>query len=105
MEPMSTTTKNTKTTKNTTTSTDNTTARPSFWASVRDDLRERREARAQRASLYRELNGYHSRTDILDLLVALDHRSQHERPRPGSGGAFRLLRSAVHQVLRPAVDQ
>jgi hypothetical protein len=92
MEPMSTTTKNTKTTK-TMTSTDNTTARPSFWASVRDDLRERREARAQRASLYRELNGYHSRTDILDLLAAAD---RHDGPQA------ELMRSILQSKLAHA---
>jgi hypothetical protein len=90
MEPMSTTTKNTKTTM---TSTDNTTARPSFWASVRDDLRERREARAQRASLYRELNGYHSRTDILDLLAAAD---RHDGPQA------ELMRSILQSKLAHA---
>lgn len=92
MEPMSTTTKNTKTTK-TMTSADNTTARPSFWASVRDDLRERREARAQRASLYRELNGYHSRADILDLLAAAD---RHDGPQA------ELMRSILQSKLAHA---
>ena len=93
MEPMSTTTKNTKTTKTTMTSADNTTARPSFWASVRDDLRERREARAQRASLYRELNGYHSRADILDLLAAAD---RHDGPQA------ELMRSILQSKLAHA---
>ena len=61
----------------TTTTPTTTTERTGFWASVRDDLRERREARAIRAQMFRELEGYQSRGDILDLLAAAD---RHEGP-------------------------
>ena len=39
----------------TTTTPTTTTERSGFWASVRDDLRERREARAIRAQMFRDL--------------------------------------------------
>ena len=61
----------------TTTTPTTTTERSGFWASVRDDLRERREARAIRAQMFRELEGYQSRGDILDLLAAAD---RHDGP-------------------------
>ncbi|MBK6441720.1 MAG: hypothetical protein IPF90_06095 [Actinomycetales bacterium] len=97
---MSTTTRNTKSTMTSTTptstaptSTDTTDTRPGFWASVRDDLRERREARALRANLYRELDGYHSRSDILDLLAAAD---RHDGPQA------ELMRSILQSKLAHA---
>jgi hypothetical protein len=64
---MSTTTKTTATTSTST----------GFWAGVRDDLRERREARLARHHLVRDLEGYRSRSDIIDLLAAVD---RHEGP-------------------------
>jgi hypothetical protein len=57
--------------------TENTTTRTTFWAGVRDELRERREARVARHHLVRELEGYQSRGDIIDLLAAAD---RHEGP-------------------------
>lgn len=42
-----------------------------LMATVRDDLRERREARAARRSLERELATYTTTADIADLLGSL----------------------------------
>ena len=41
-------------------------------AEVRDELRERREARRTRRSLQRELAAYSTRAEIDDLLAAID---------------------------------
>ena len=62
-------------------------------AMVRDDLQERREARAARARLMRDLDGYHSRADIDDLLAAVD---RHEGPEA------ELMRTILHSKLQHA---
>jgi hypothetical protein len=43
----------------------------SLWTTVRDDLRERREARAAHRALQRELATYTTRAEVDDLLGAL----------------------------------
>lgn len=62
-------------------------------AMVRDDLQERREARTARKQLMRELDGYHSRADIDDLLAAVD---RHEGPEA------EIMRTILHSKLAHA---
>lgn len=45
-----------------------------LWTTVRDELRERREARAHEHGLRRELAGYTSPAEIEDLLATLEHQ-------------------------------
>lgn len=67
--------------------------RAGFWTTVRDDLREHRQARANRAALLRDLEGYHSRSDILDLMAAAD---RHHGPQA------ELMRDILHSKLAHA---
>ena len=41
------------------------------WASVRDELRERRQARAEYRSLERDLASYNTRAEVDDLLGSI----------------------------------
>ena len=51
----------------------NTASRPAqLWTSVRDDLRERRRARAQHRALQRELSAYTTAAEIDDLLAVIE---------------------------------
>ncbi len=43
-----------------------------LWTTVRDELRERREARAHEHALRRELSAYTSPAEIEDLLATLE---------------------------------
>ena len=45
---------------------------------VRDQIRETREARSARAALQRELSGYHSDADLNDLHAILDRYNDRE---------------------------
>ena len=45
-----------------------------LWTTVRDELRERREARAHEHALRRELSAYTSPSEIEDLLATLEHQ-------------------------------
>ncbi len=59
--------------RNTSTS-DSTTLRPRrVLAAVRDDLRERRQARRDYRALANELASYNTRSEVDDLLAALDN--------------------------------
>ena len=49
-----------------------------LWASVRDELREARAARAARKALERELSGYTTEADLNDLGAILDRHSPEE---------------------------
>lgn len=55
-----------------------------LWTTVRDELRERREARAHEHALRRELSGYCSPAEIEDLLAILDRQegegTSHDAP-------------------------
>ena len=73
--------------------TNSTTYAAKLVAMVRDDLQERREARAARARLMRDLDGYQSRVDIDDLLAAVD---RHEGPEA------ELMRTILHSKLQHA---
>ena len=44
----------------------------SLWTSVRDQIRDSREAHASRAALERELASYNSESDLDDLHAILD---------------------------------
>jgi hypothetical protein len=60
--------------RNTSTTTDSTTRRPrQVLAAVRDELRERREARRAYRDLARDLASYNTRAEVDDLLAALDN--------------------------------
>ena len=50
----------------------------SLLSTVRDYIRENREARAGRAALEREIAGYSSAADLNDLHAILDRYSDHE---------------------------
>jgi hypothetical protein len=45
-----------------------------LWTTVRDELRERREARAHEHALRRELSAYTSPAEIEGLLATLEHQ-------------------------------
>ncbi len=45
-----------------------------LWTTMRDELRERREARAHEHTLRRELSAYTSPAEIEDLLATLEHQ-------------------------------
>ncbi len=45
-----------------------------MWTTVRDELRQRREARAHEHALRRELSAYTSPAEIDDLLATLDEQ-------------------------------
>jgi len=49
-----------------------------LWASVRDQLREARAARAARKALEHDLAGYTSQADLNDLGAILDRHSAEE---------------------------
>jgi hypothetical protein len=53
-------------------------ARSPLWASIRDELRGARAARAARKSLERELAGYTSPRDLNDLEAILDRYDENE---------------------------
>ena len=50
----------------------------SLLSTVREQIRERRDGRAARASLQRELSSYHSTADLNDLHAILDRYSDQE---------------------------
>jgi hypothetical protein len=50
----------------------------SLWSSVRSSIRDSREHHAAKASLERELAGYHSASDLNDLHAILDRYNDHE---------------------------
>lgn len=50
----------------------------SLWTSVRDQIRDSREDRADRAALERELASYNSPSDLNDLHAILDRYSDRE---------------------------
>ena len=67
-----------------------------LWTTVRDELRERRAARAHEHTLRRELSGYTSPAEIEDLLATLEHQDDeglaaHDAP---------LIRSILLDNLR-----
>ena len=45
---------------------------PALWTTVKDELRERREARAARRQLEADLATYRTPADIEDLLASVD---------------------------------
>jgi hypothetical protein len=53
-------------------------ARSPLWASIRDELRDARAARAVRKSLERELASYTSPRDLNDLEAILERYSEDE---------------------------
>ena len=53
-------------------------ARSPLWASIRDELRDARAARAARKSLERELASYTSPRDLNDLEAILERYSEDE---------------------------
>ncbi len=58
---------------NTTTNASTVSSRPrQFLAEVRDELRERRGARAERRTLERELSVYSTRAEVDDLLASIE---------------------------------
>lgn len=63
----------------------------SFLATVRDELREQRQARRQHRALVRELSGYTSRSEIDDLMAILDHET---------GPEAEKMREILNQNLR-----
>ena len=67
-------------------------------ASVRDELRERREARAERRGLERELASYTTPAEVNDLLGSL--RGQDERAVQDIRDAVvrNLLRHSLHRA-------
>jgi hypothetical protein len=50
-----------------------------LWTTVRDELRERREAKAHEQALRRELSAYTAPPEIEDLLATLDHQDAEGR--------------------------
>lgn len=50
-----------------------------LWTTVRDELRERREAKAHEHALRRELSAYTSPPEIEDLLATLAHQDAEGR--------------------------
>ncbi len=50
----------------------------SLLTAVREQIRETREAHAERAALERELASYNSASDLNDLHAILDRYSDHE---------------------------
>ena len=49
-----------------------------MWATVRDELRDARAARAARKALEHDLSGYTSAADLNDLGAILDRHSEEE---------------------------
>ena len=49
-----------------------------LWATVRDDLRDARAARAARKALEHDLAGYTTASDLNDLGAILDRHSEEE---------------------------
>ena len=49
-----------------------------LWATVRDELRDARAARAARKALEHDLSSYTSQADLNDLGAILDRHSQEE---------------------------
>ncbi len=66
------------TTKDTPTTTGATSGLAGLWGSLRDELRVRRAARQAHARLLRELDAYHTRSEIEDLLAAADRSESPE---------------------------
>jgi hypothetical protein len=50
----------------------------SIWTTVKDELRERREARAARTALRADLAHYRTPSDIEDLLASVDSQDSPE---------------------------
>ena len=50
----------------------------SIWTTVKDELRERREARASRNALRADLAHYRTPSDIEDLLASVDSQDSPE---------------------------
>src|SRR6476660_1292485 len=64
---------------NTTTQHSSTASRPfALLATVRDELRERRQVRAAHRSLERELSSYNTRAEVDDLLAVLEGQDSAE---------------------------
>ncbi len=68
----------------------------SLWTTFRDDLHERREAKARERALRRELSGYTSPAEIDDLLSTLE--SQDDEGRTSSDAA--MIRTILLDNLR-----
>jgi hypothetical protein len=66
-----------------------------LWTTVKDDLRERREAKAQARTLREELAAYSTPSQVEDLLAALEHQ---EAEAPVADAA--TVRSILHENLR-----
>jgi hypothetical protein len=66
------------------------------WTTVRDELRQRREARAHEHALRRELSAYTSPAEIDDLLATLDEQEE----RGSSATDAPLIRTILLDNLR-----
>jgi hypothetical protein len=62
-----------------------------LWTTVKDELRERREARAARRALEADLAAYRTPADIEDLLASVDQEDSPEAD---------LIRSILSENLR-----
>ncbi len=67
------------------------------WAAVRDDLRERREARSARQVLRRQLASYSSPHEIDDLMASVRRRDD-----AGAEEIRRVLASNLYEHRRPS---
>lgn len=68
----------------------------SLWTTVKDDLKERREARAAAKHLRSDLSAYRTPTEIEDLLTMVDAQEAH-----GSSPAeAALIRGILHDNLQ-----
>jgi hypothetical protein len=79
------------TTKTSTTATTERTA--GLWSTVRDDLRERRAARAVRAELEEQLSSFTSASDIEDLLATAERYDN-----PGAATIREILSTKLAHV-------
>lgn len=77
--------------KTSSTTHETTTPRRPFAVAVRDELRERRDARREYRALSRELASYTTRSDVDDLLAAVD--------RQGSPGGEQIREILNRNVL------
>ncbi len=83
------------TTKDTPTTTGATAGLSGLWVSLRDELRARRAAHAAYAKMMRELDAYHTRAEIEDLLAAVDRSES-----PEAEQMRRILHSKLAHAAR-----